>query len=133
QTESVEHKKMEIIFGRDFKLEAAAPYLFYACELRRYCPLAKLIVAVGYSFSDAHINKMLVQALRNDDGCRLLVSIKCELKKDIESRRDEIAGKLQLSTDRIVPQYGSAKEFLERSDLGSLIRSQISDPADKPF
>jgi SIR2-like domain len=133
QTESVEHEKMEIIFGRDFKLEAADPYLFYAYEFRRYCLLAKLIVVVGYSFSDAHINKMLVQALRNDETCRLLVGINCEYKKDVDPRSNEIAGKLQMPGDRIVPQHGSAKEFLEKSDLGCLIRGQISDPVDKPF
>lgn len=133
QTESVGHEKMEIIFGRDFKLEAADPYLFYAYEFRKYCLLAKLIVVVGYSFSDGHINKMLVQALRNDDECRLLVGIRCDFKKELDSRRDDIAARLQVKTDRIVPQHGSAKEFLGSSDLASVIRGQIPEPVDKPF
>jgi hypothetical protein len=42
------------------KLEAADPYIFYAYEFRRFCILSKLIVIIGYSFSDLHINKMLV-------------------------------------------------------------------------
>jgi hypothetical protein len=59
QVQLVESDNMEIIFGRDFKLEAADPYLFYAYEFRRYCLLSKLIVSIGYSFGDAHINKMV--------------------------------------------------------------------------
>ena len=33
QTEGTEPANTEVIFGRDFKLEAADPYLFYAYEL----------------------------------------------------------------------------------------------------
>jgi hypothetical protein len=133
QTESVEHERMEIIFGRDFKLEAADPYLFYAYEFRRYCLLAKLIVIVGYSFSDSHINKMLVQALRQDDDCRLLVVTRCGYKKDLDPKRDEIAKKLDVAAERICPQVGSAKDFLENSELACLIRSQVPEPVDRPF
>jgi hypothetical protein len=133
QTESVEHERMEIIFGRAFKLEAADPYLFYAYEFRRYCLLAKLIVVVGYSFSDSHINKMLVQALRHDEDCRLLVVARCEFKKDLDPKRDEISKKLNVVPDRICPQVGSAKLFLESTNLADLIRSQFPEPMEKPF
>src|ERR1035441_9908917 len=62
QTENIQPENMEVIFGRDFKLEAADPYLFYAYEFRKYSLLAKLIVCVGYGFGDDHINKILSQA-----------------------------------------------------------------------
>ncbi|WP_088257334.1 SIR2 family protein [Fimbriiglobus ruber] len=133
QTESVEHERMEIIFGRDFKLEAADPYLFYAYEFRRYCLLAKLIVVIGYSFSDGHINKMLVQALRNDKDCQLFVVIRCEFKKEIDSKREEIAEKLDVSVDRIGAYHGSARDFLSSSELGNCVRSRVPEPSDGPF
>ena len=34
QIENVNAEKMEVIFGREFKLEAADPYLFFAYEFR---------------------------------------------------------------------------------------------------
>ncbi len=61
---------MEVIFGRDFKLETADPYLFYAFEFRRFTLASKLIVSVGYSFGDGHINKMLTQSLRDAPATR---------------------------------------------------------------
>jgi hypothetical protein len=133
QTESVEYERMEIIFGRDFKLEAADPYLFYAYEFRKYCLLAKLIVVIGYGFGDSHINKMLVQALQHDEDCCLFVVARCGFKKDIDPKREEIARKLEVAGDRICPHIGSAKDFLENTDLAGLIRGRFPEPADKPF
>lgn len=133
QTESVEHERMEIIFGRDFKLEAADPYLFYAYEFRRYCLLAKLIVVVGYSFSDSHINKMLAQALRNDEECRLLVGIRCDFKKEVDAKCEAIARKLDVQVNRIVSHFGSAKDFLGNSDLSNIVRNNVPEPKGNPF
>ena len=73
QIETVDSDQMEVIFGRDFKLEAADPYLFYAYQFRRFSLRAKLIVVIGYGFADMHINKMLTQALRGDESLRLLL------------------------------------------------------------
>lgn len=77
QTEGIEPEDMEIIFGRDFKLEAADPYLFYAYEFRRFTLGTRLIVSIGYGFGDGHINKMLGQALKSDDERRLFVIARC--------------------------------------------------------
>jgi hypothetical protein len=87
ETETVAPNNMEIIFGRDFKLEAADPYLFYAYEFRRYCLLTKLIVTIGYGFFDDHINKMLAQALRDDDDRKLLIVARCTTDDEIEKKR----------------------------------------------
>src|SRR5208337_1958719 len=96
QVERVEPDNMEIIFGRDFKLEAADPYLFYAYEFRRYCLLSRLIVTVGYSFGDLHINKMVAQALRADTERRLMLVTRCE-KKHLNKKRAEVAKLLSVS------------------------------------
>ena len=71
---------MEVIFGREFKLEAADPYLFFAYKFRDLSFLTKVIVTLGYGFGDAHINKMLTQSLRTDPERRLLVIQRCEEK-----------------------------------------------------
>jgi hypothetical protein len=55
----------DLIFGTVNKLYPNDPYLFYAYEFRRYSLEAKVILIVGYSFSDDHINRILRQALEN--------------------------------------------------------------------
>ena len=50
---------MEVIFGREFKLEAADPYLFFAYRFRDLSLVTRLIITLGYGFGDADINKML--------------------------------------------------------------------------
>ena len=52
QTESIQPEDMELIFGRDFKLEAGDSYLFYAYEFRKFSLMARLIVIIGYGFGD---------------------------------------------------------------------------------
>jgi len=131
QIESVDEDEMEIIFGRDFKLEAADPYLFFAYEFRRFTLLTRLIVAIGYGFGDLHINKMLTQSLRNDPERRLLVIQNCKMD-GVSARQSEIAKKLDLDCDRmsqVLVREGSAKEFLETPDLAPQLIEMI--PASK--
>ena len=81
---------MEVIFGKDFKLEAGDPYLFYAYEFRRYVFDARLIVAVGYGFGDPHINKMLAQGLHTRANIKLLVV--CKFKNENVMQRPRKSG-----------------------------------------
>lgn len=134
QVENIDPDRMEVIFGRDFKLEAADPYLFYAYEFRRYALIAKLIVVVGYGFGDVHINKMLTQGLRDDPNCQILVVRKWDgngndLPRDIHTQ-------LELSDaekSQVAVQPGTAKEFLEIHDLARLLLEKIPKGADAPF
>ncbi len=132
QVESIDAEQMEIIFGRDFKLEAADPYLFYAYEFRRYSLAARLIVAVGYGFSDLHINKMLSQALRADANRRLLIVCNCPADST-EERRNEIANLLDVKQDdMLIVLPGGAKEFLETVSAEGL-KKHIPENPDDPF
>ncbi|MGO9599628.1 MAG: SIR2 family protein [Isosphaeraceae bacterium] len=132
QVQCVELDNMEIIFGRDFKLDAADPYLFYAYEFRRYCLLSKLIVSIGYGFGDAHINKMLSQALRADPDRVLMVVTRCE-EKDFQKTKSDIAKRLEVEESKIVPQAGSAKDFLDNLDLTQTLVDHVPKPSDSPF
>jgi hypothetical protein len=64
----------DLIFGTDYKMQYIDPYLFYAYELRRYSLEAKVILTIGYSFHDEHINGIITQALQNDRN-RVLLAI----------------------------------------------------------
>ena len=66
--------KPDLIFGADYKMQYIDPYLFYAYELRRYSLEAKIILTIGYSFRDEHINGIITQALQHDKS-RVLVAV----------------------------------------------------------
>jgi hypothetical protein len=68
------HSEPDLIFGTDYKMQYIDPYLFYAYELRRYSLEAKIILAIGYSFRDEHINGIITQALRPDHN-RVLLAV----------------------------------------------------------
>jgi hypothetical protein len=135
QIESVDPEKMEVIFGREFKLEAADPYLFFAYKFRDLSLLTKLIVTLGYGFSDAHINKMLTQSLRTDAERRLLVIQRCE-ENDRAAKAGEIGTLLDLGADRkeqVIVHPGSVKQFLATPKLAESIVRLIPPSKDVPF
>lgn len=76
----------DLIFGTMHKLYPNDPYLFYAYELRQYSLLAKVILIIGYSFADEHINRILRQALENDKARRIVAVMPNPDKDGICSR-----------------------------------------------
>lgn len=135
QIESVDADKMEVIFGREFKLEAADPYLFFAYMFRDLSLVTRLIVTLGYGFGDGHINKMLTQSLRNDPERRLLVVRRCA-EKDCLALADQVISVLELEapqTEQVIVRPGSAKEFLETPNQAESLMGLIPPSKDAPF
>lgn len=135
QIENVNAEKMEVIFGREFKLEAADPYLFFAYEFRALSLLTKLIVTLGYGFSDAHINKMLTQSLRTDSERRLLVIQRCD-EKNCAAKANEVVTLLELDPaqkDQVIVKPGTVKQFLETPKLNERLIDLIPPSKDVPF
>jgi hypothetical protein len=133
QVETVDDDSMEVIFGRDLKLEAADPYLFYAYEFRAFALAARLVVILGYGFGDPHINKMLTQCMRSDPARKLLV-IQPDQEED-EMRRF-VAEQLELEddqADRVFVQCKTAKEFLSGSNLAARLVELLPADSDAPF
>ena len=133
QVGNVDSELMEVIFGRDFKLEAADPYLFYAYQFRRFTLAANLIVVLGYGFGDSHINKMLSQALRDSAERRLLVVARCTSEEKCKDRQRSISEALDVDVKQIVVEKGTVKTFLEFDRLAERLRDSIAKPADSPF
>ncbi len=137
QAVAIEPDRMELIFGRDFRLEAADPYLFYAYEFRRCTLAAKLIVAIGYGFGDAHINKMLTQALRKDGNRRLLAVCNCDNEDGVlQKKRVEICRKLDNEESilhQVDVQPGTTKQFLETKSLVAILSEKLPVDSDTPF
>ena len=135
QVQGIDSERMELIFGRDFKLEAGDPYLFYAYAFRQYTLRASLIVSVGYGFGDMHINKMLTQGLRTGNHCRLLAICKCEEAEKCQ-RRKEISQALELENDeesQAVVHRSTTKEFLEMDTLADFLKDKMPKSDDDPF
>jgi len=106
----------DLIFGVDYKLQYIDPYLFYAYEFRKYSLESKVILVIGYSFNDEHINGILRQAISSLDTRKLYVVDLTVTKEDVESRlpwKDE-------KQRQIIVKNCKAKEFLEGIDLATL-------------
>ena len=70
--------KPDVIFGTDLKMQAIDPYLFYLYEFRKYVSTSELIVILGYSFNDNHINDLISQAMLSDEKKVLINVSPCE-------------------------------------------------------
>lgn len=99
----------DLIFGTQYKMQYIDPYLFMISEFRHYCLKAKLIVCLGYSFSDEHINGILKQSLSFNKTAKVF---SLAYKED----KDRIANKiLSIESKRItIITDKTAKEFFEK-------------------
>jgi len=99
----------DLIFGTQYKMQYIDPYLFLISEFRYYCMRARLIITLGYSFSDEHINGIISQALSMNNN-KIIFALA------YKEQRDEIKRKLSLKDDKriYVESNKKAKEFLEK-------------------
>ena len=108
---SIGHDEVALIFGTSYKLQYTDPFLFLVYELRRWTlDSARVIVCIGYGFSDEHINGILAQALQQDRKRKLLVVTG---PGDRNAAREWVVGQLRVEPAQIVVVDYSAKRFLE--------------------
>lgn len=135
QIQSIDDDEIDIIFGRDFKLEAADPYLFFAYQLRQSTLKSKLLVIVGYGFGDTHINKLLTQSIRNDSERKLVIVQRCAESK-IDDKKHEVGMRLELikpQLSQLIVRPGTAAEFLSSSTLADELTALIPSAEPVPF
>ncbi|MBI1878447.1 MAG: SIR2 family protein [Chloroflexi bacterium] len=72
-----------LIFGTNTKLQSVDPYLTLLFHFQQTLNVSDVLVVVGYSFADAHINAMLLEALQRDPQMRCLVAHKNSTPKDL--------------------------------------------------
>jgi hypothetical protein len=132
QIEGIEAERMEVIFGRDFKLEAADPYLFYAYEFRRWSLSAKVVCLLGYGFGDEHINKILRQSLVSDSSRRIVVIANCS-DSEAQSRAAKITQHLGANQDQVIVWTGTARDFLQNESSTGRLLGIVPRSEDEPF
>jgi len=131
QNSPIEPTRIEIIFGTTYKLQYVDPFLYFAYELRRWTiTSARLVVTVGYSFADEHINGILGQALAADPKKRLLAVG----PEDADRHRSEIASRLKRpsDTDQIACRTLRAKEFFDAA-ISVKMLSEVFPDEEEPF
>jgi len=97
----------DLIFGIQYKMQYIDPYLFLISEFRHYCLKAKLIVIIGYSFSDDHINSILSQALSQKRDRKMYILAYKEDKERIKNMLKCKDKQVKIVTNK------KAKEFFE--------------------
>ncbi|OQB13433.1 MAG: hypothetical protein BWY15_01730 [Firmicutes bacterium ADurb.Bin193] len=131
KTSSKQKIKPDIIFGTDVKLQAIDPYLFYLYEFRKYALLSKIIITIGYSFNDNHINDLVRQAIVSDETKKLLI---VEPTTDEENEIKRIRDKFSINNadSRIIIENIGAKDFLNEKLTLDYVGSKL--PQDElPF
>lgn len=125
--------KLQVIFGRQFKLEAADPYLLYVSEFRRLTLQARLVLVIGYSFGDEHINKMLHQAFRLHPEKRMLVVDYCRDGAAESERLGAITEAAGVDRARVTLLPEGAKSFLSDPDVTERVRAALPVAAGDTF
>jgi hypothetical protein len=108
-------KNPDLIFGTSDKLQSIDPYLFYVYEFRKYLLDSKLLLTIGYSFSDIYLNNLIHQAIERNRNMKIV----CVVGQipDLKKRKEEIYSDLKLkeSEGRIKIIDKKAKKFLEEN------------------
>ena len=127
---TIGHDEVALIFGTSYKLQYTDPFLFLVYELRRWTlDSARIIVCIGYGFSDEHINGILTQSLLQNRKRKLLV---VTAPGDRDSAKERVAGQLRVDLAQFdVLDYG-AKTFLEKHFTMELL-SRLVPVEEDPF
>lgn len=122
---SAQHNiKPDVIFGTDIKLQAIDPYLFYLYEFRKYALASEMIIAIGYSFNDNHINDLIRQAMDYDKN-KKLVSVAPVNNEPHEIKRIWERLKLSGNAERIKIENIGAKSFLNNTLSVEYVGNQL--------
>lgn len=100
-------REPDLIFGTQYKMHYIDPYLFMISDFYRYCLKARLIICLGYSFSDEHVNSILSQSLLKNNVVKMHILAYNE-------EEEKIKNILKCSTDRLnIITNKKAKEYFE--------------------
>jgi hypothetical protein len=125
-------EKPELIFGIQHKMTSVDPYFYYSSKLREAClNEARLIVVIGYSFSDDYVNNILSQALKSKDSLRLLSVGPTKNTNEEQERIEYILG--LKNKNQIIIQPEKACDFLTNIMNKDFLGNLISEPEDVPF
>jgi hypothetical protein len=116
-----------LIFGTAYKLSPREPFLTLAYHFARGTLVAPLLVIIGYSFGDEHINEMIRQAMKKNR--RLRVVVVSPNAKVLVDRQEFLA--LQ---PRVKTIERAAKAALNDRDIARQVQELLKEAAaEEPF
>lgn len=123
----------ELIFGIEHKMTSTDPYFFFSSEFRKQCldSETKLLICIGYSFSDEYINNIISQAVLEKDETQILVV--SGPNGDAQEIKKDISNKLNINKDSIIVETTGAKKFLLETMNKDYLAQYIHDSKDAPF
>lgn len=125
----------QLIFGTANKMRSDGPYLFFLSAFRDSAFDAKLIVTVGYSFQDGHINSILTHAFSKGDTKLLNVSWHAnpDDQDAVSKEKKKVASVLGIDENFVDVCLTGAKAFLERELTKDALEARMIDSSDCPF
>ncbi|UOY08922.1 SIR2 family protein [Muricauda sp. SCSIO 64092] len=123
----------ELIFGIQHKMTSIDPYFFFSSEFRKLCLEAetKLIICLGYSFSDDYINNIISQAVIEKDEAKILIV--AGPNDDGDKLVKSVSKKLKITKESILVEPIGAKKFLLEKMNKDYLTQHIHDSKDAPF
>jgi len=127
-------EQLEIIFGREDKMTQASadPYLYYFSQFRAALHTAKLVVCIGYSFGDDHINRTITSSLNDSETDVRCLSVTYSDAADDEYR-ERVASYLGVSSEKIGVFCEGADRFLKSEKLDEILESEMPSDSAVPF
>lgn len=104
-----------LIFGTDAKLQAVDPFLTLLFRFQQLLTAVGVLVVIGYSFGDAHVNDIILEALQRDPQMRCIV-VNLKGLDELLSPDSDFQRKVGLE-QRFVSIPITAKEALESDRL----------------
>lgn len=118
-------KEPDLVFGTETKLQSIDPYLFHVYAFRKHSLESKLIVIIGYSFSDTYINDLLKQALDNNKNRKIICVSPHNQEHNLQA---EIMQKLGYKNEsQVVVINERASVYLENQLTVSELSKYIND------
>jgi hypothetical protein len=121
-----------LIFGREVKLTSLDPFFYYTSELRKWClnTNCKLIISIGFSFSDDYVNFILNSALTSNSSRSIIVVGPAD---NLEVEKNRVAKALGIENkSQIIVENLTAQEFLNSLNK-SRIEKYLSNLPDSGF
>ena len=119
----------QLIFGTSYKLRYDDPFLYFVYCLRRFAIEAKVIVSVGYSLQDDHVNKILERAMHAGVQKKHFVHVtwlSCDPDEaSLRSERDRVAATLGVAPDQVTVMGRGARSFLSQELTREMLEKAI--------
>jgi hypothetical protein len=117
-----------LIFGTDVKLQAVDPFLTLLYRFQQTLNASNILVVVGYSFGDTHINAMIFEALQRDPQMRCIVMD----KKNLDDLLPYEFRRLVAVEQRFISMASSAQEAFESDMLLNTVERVFKAHEEEP-